>query len=323
MIAGIGAGETSDTLDIGSTGGGHNQTIIETVRNKLVDAQNDGGLEPELATEWGASDDGKRWTFKLRQGVEFHNGKTLDAQDVIDSMNLHRGKDTKSGGKTLMEIVSNIRADGSDVIFDLSKPAADFPYYLATNVFNIGPSKDGVVDQSGVGTGPFILEEFDPGVRGAGKRNPNYFKEGKPYFDSFEFLSANDRAALVSGMLSGEFHAIQPVDPSIVAKLDAAPGVSVVSVPGGSTVTMPMHADKVPFDNADFRLALSSEKQPLLSSWYQLEDAGQTWRFTQGRGWGHGVGMCQCGSQQMARLGNNAVQILQHYYPQAVLVRAY
>lgn len=256
VIVGVGAGETSDTLDIGATGGAHNQTIVETVRNKLVDARNDGGLEPELSTEWGASEGGARWTFKLRRGVEFHDGKPFGAQDVIDSMNLHRGKDSKSGGASMMKIVSDIRADGDDVVFELSEPAADFPYYLAQNVFGIAPSKDGAVDQSGVGTGPFILEEFNPGVRGTGKRNPNYFKEGKPYFDSFELLTVNDPAALSSGLLTGQLHAIQPVDPKTSAQLDAAPGVGVVSVSGGSTITMPMHADKAPFDNVDFRLAM-------------------------------------------------------------------
>ena len=123
-------------------------------------------------------------------------------------------------------------------------------------MFGIGPSRDGVVDQSGVGIGPFILEDFEPGIRGAGKRNPNYYKEGHPYFDSFEFLSVNDLPTLTTGLRTGEFDVIQPVDPKTAAKLDAEPGIRVVSVSGGSTITMPMHADKTPFDSVDFRLAM-------------------------------------------------------------------
>jgi stage II sporulation protein D len=76
-------------------------------------------------------------------------------------------------------------------------------------------------------------------------------------------------------------------------------------------------------DAESFRLGLSSKDKPLLSSWYELADTGGGWRFEDGRGWGHGVGMCQCGSQQMARLGKDCVTILQHYYPESVLVRAY
>ncbi|MEQ9487442.1 MAG: ABC transporter substrate-binding protein, partial [Alphaproteobacteria bacterium] len=95
-------------------------------RNKLVDARTDGGLEPDLATDWDVSGDGKSWIFKLRKGVEFHNGKTLDAQDVIDSMNIHRGEDSTSGGKSMMAVVSDIKADGDNVVFELSEPVADF-----------------------------------------------------------------------------------------------------------------------------------------------------------------------------------------------------
>ena len=73
----------------------------------------------------------------------------------------------------------------------------------------------------------------------------------------------------------------------------------------------------------DFRLAVSTREKPLLSSWYNLSDSGKVWRFDEGHGWGHGVGMCQCGSQGMARTGKDSIAILKHYYPQAILVRAY
>ena len=72
-----------------------------------------------------------------------------------------------------------------------------------------------------------------------------------------------------------------------------------------------------------FRLAVTSAEKPLRSSWYRLKDARDTWKFQNGRGFGHGVGMCQYGCEQMARQGSNCRTILQHYYPQAILVRAY
>ncbi len=257
----VDGGSTSDTLDITwATGGTHSQSLIDTFRNKLVDyARSADGrvvLDPDLAEEWGHSNGGKRWTFKLRQGIEFHNGKTLDTQDVVDSMNLHRGEDTKSSGASLMKIVSDISAQGNDVIFDLNEAAVDFPFYLGQNLFTIGPSEGGEVDQSGVGTGPFILEQFEPGIRGSGERNPNYFKEGKPYLDSFEILAVNDPQARTLGLQGGDMDVIHPVDPKTAALVDKLPGVGVVSVPSGSTITMPMHADKAPFDSVDFRLAL-------------------------------------------------------------------
>jgi peptide/nickel transport system substrate-binding protein len=256
IVAAVHEGETSDTLEIGAAGGAHNQTIKESVTSKLVGQRNDGGLEPELATDWEASEGGRVWSFRLREGVEFHNGKTLDTDDVIASMNYHRGENTTSGGATYMKPVTDVRADGNVVVFELEEATADFPYYLSQRMFNVAPLVDGKLDQSGMGTGAFVLEEFEPGVRGVGRRNPNYYKNGLPYFDSFELLSVKDATTLSNGLMTGTLHAIFPVDPKTAALLDRAPDIDVVSVKGGAMTTMPMHADKAPFDNVDFRQAL-------------------------------------------------------------------
>ena len=256
LKVGVGGGATTDTLDIGSTGGAHNQTIIESIRSKLVDQEASGDIVSDLATEWGSGNGGKRWTFKLRKGAEFHNGKTVTPQDVIDSINVHRGPDSKAAGASMMKVVSELKSDGSDIVFELNEPAADFPYYLAQTIFSICPSNDGVVDQSGVGSGAFILEKFTPGVVGMAKRNPNYYKVEKIRLNSFELLSVNDSTALANSLVAGELHVIQPVDPKTSEVLAKTAGIKVLSVPGGSTITMPMHADKAPFSNNDFRLAL-------------------------------------------------------------------
>jgi stage II sporulation protein D len=73
----------------------------------------------------------------------------------------------------------------------------------------------------------------------------------------------------------------------------------------------------------EFRQAVSSSKEPLLSSWYDITDSGASWRFEHGRGWGHGVGLCQWGSYQMGLEGKSCLDILQYYYRHAALVRAY
>lgn len=256
FMVGMTQGGADDSLALGYTGNGWLSSCVMSFRSTLTSPKTEGGLDPELATEWGVSDDGLKWTFKLREGVEFHNGKTLDAGDVIASMNVHRGEDSTSGGKSMMDVVSDIKADGNDVVFELSSPAADFPYYLAQYMFVIAPVVDGTLDQSGVGTGPFAMEEFEPGVRAIGKRNANYFRDGRPYFDSFELLTIGDVTGVGAGVASGQLHAGWPIDPKTSGMLEEIDGVSVLSVPGGSTITMPMRADMAPFDNVDFRLAM-------------------------------------------------------------------
>ncbi len=73
----------------------------------------------------------------------------------------------------------------------------------------------------------------------------------------------------------------------------------------------------------DFRLSLDPSGRKLRSTAFEIQENGDQWEFTGGRGWGHGVGMCQCGVQGMARQGKTVEEILQHYYPKAKLVRLY
>jgi peptide/nickel transport system substrate-binding protein len=257
-IFGFAHGETADTLAADVLGNAHNVTFkTRMLRNCLVEVGTDGRLEPVLASEWAHGDQGATWIFTLRKGVEFHNGKTLDAQDVIESINLHRREETKSGGKALAAKIADIKADGDKVVFELKERNADFPYYLAQYFFTICPSQDGVLDYtSGVGTGPFVLERYEPGVAAVGTRNPNYFDPERPYFDSVELLSIRDTASRTNALVTGEVHGVDALDLKTAERIEATKDLGVVSVPGGSTMTMPMHANVSPFDIVDVRRAM-------------------------------------------------------------------
>ncbi|NNF80661.1 MAG: ABC transporter substrate-binding protein, partial [Rhizobiales bacterium] len=108
----------------------------------------------------------------------------------------------------------------------------------------------------GIGTGPYSLTAWEPGVRSAGKRNPNYFKEGKPYFDEVETLHVADVAARMSAIRSDEVDVIDEPDLKLVDRLQKSPGLVVHEAAGAKHFTYPMHMDKAPFDNVDVRLAL-------------------------------------------------------------------
>ena len=111
---------------------------------------------PELAESYEASDGGKRWVFNLRQGVEFHNGKSLTAEDVIATFNYHRSEDSKSAAKGLLTSITSIEADGDNrVIFELEAGNADFPYIVSDYHLMIMPSENGEITDanSTVGTG--------------------------------------------------------------------------------------------------------------------------------------------------------------------------
>ena len=200
---GLRGGSTSDTL-FGVLGGGdtHQVNTQWQLLSNVTEITPDGEVVGELAESWEVSDDATQWVFKLRKGVEFHNGKSLEAEDVIHSINVHRGEDSKSTGKGLVAAIEDIKADGKDrVVFSLDSGNADFPVVLASSRFSIAPAGSTDADwEKGIGTGPFMLSEWEPGVRSATKRNPNYFKEGKPYFDEVETLHIADVAARTSAL---------------------------------------------------------------------------------------------------------------------------
>ena len=128
----------------------------------------------------------------------FTTVKTFNADDVIGSINRHRGEESGSAIKSLMAAIKEIRKDDDHtVVIELDAPNSDFPWVLSDYHAIIMPvGKDGAVDVGkGIGTGGYIVENFDPGVRSSLKRNPNYWKEGRAHFDEIENLIILDGAA--------------------------------------------------------------------------------------------------------------------------------
>lgn len=255
---GIGHGSTSDLLDPATFLQSYTQFVGWGLRNNLAEVSNTNEIVPELAESWDASPAADQWTFKLRNGVEFHNGKTLDADDVIASINHHRGEDSQSAAKSIVEAIVDIKADGKDtVVFTLREGNADFPFIVSDYHMPIMPVVDGKLDtDSGVGTGGYILESFDPGVRTALKRNPNYWKEGRAHLDACEVLAIVDVAARTNALTTGEIDAMDRVDLKTINLLARDDNVRIEEVSGTQHYTFAMRTDTPPFDNNDVRLAL-------------------------------------------------------------------
>ena len=255
---GISSGGTTDSLDPGTISDTPMMNISRQLRNNLTEAAPDGSLIGELAESWEASDDAVTWRFKLRKGVEFHNGKSLEAEDVVASINLHRGPDTTSAATGMTDPIADIKTDGKHTaVFTLKGGNADFAFGMSDYHLPIMPAKDGGVDwQSGMGTGAFVLESFEAGVRSFAKRNPNYWKEGRGHFDEVETLTINDTTARVSALQTGETDVMNRCDLKTVDRLEEADDIKVYNVAGMKHITMPMRTDTDPYTNNDLRLAL-------------------------------------------------------------------
>jgi peptide/nickel transport system substrate-binding protein len=270
LRVGLGHGSTTDSLDPATFENAFTQFTGFGYRGHLTEVDTNGELIPDLSEGWEASDDAVTWTFKLRQGVEFHNGKTLDADDVVASVNHHRTEESKSAAKAILDSIVDIKADGTDtVVFTLNSGNADFPFIVSDYHIAMMPAKDGVVDwQSGVGTGAFVLQGYEPGVRMDFKRNPNYWKEGRGHFDAVEALTIVDVTARTNALTTDEIDVMDRVDLKTAHLLARNKDVRIEESSGTAHYTFAMRTDTAPFDNNDVRLALkyAVDREALLQS---------------------------------------------------------
>jgi len=258
LIMGLGGGSTTDSLDPGQIPDVMPHNINWSIRNNLVEIDADGNTVPELAMSWESSPDASIWYFKIRSGVEFHNGKTLDSQDVVDSINHHRGEDSKSAAKGIVDQIKDIKTDGkSTAVFYLQGGNADFPFLMSDYHLTIQPAgTEGAEFEKGIGTGAYTLVKHEPGVRALVKRNPNYWKEGRAHFDEVEIIAIVDVNSRTNALKTGQIHAMNRCETKTLHLLRKSPGVEVLQITGFKHFTFPMHMDIKPYDNNDVRMAL-------------------------------------------------------------------
>jgi len=258
FIIGCTGGSTTDSMDPATLTSIYNQNLNWQLRNNLVEIDHNFNATPELAESWDSTPDASVWKFKLRRGVEFHNGKTLTADDVIFTFNHHRKEDSKSSGKALLKAVKNIKKDGPNaVVFELTGGNADFPFLMGDYHFTICPEgTKGQEFEKGIGTGGYMLQAWEPGVRALTKRNPNYWKQGRAHFDEIELLSVTDRNARTNALKTGSIHYMDRVDLKTVHLLKKMPGINVHAVTGTAHYSIPMMVDQSPYGDNNVRMAL-------------------------------------------------------------------
>lgn len=252
-------GSTTDVLDPAPDSSAFITMLSSTYLSQLTEVDANGALQPQLAESFEPNDDATVWTFDLRKGVEWHNGKSLVADDVVATINHHRGEGAKSSMKAFAAQVADVKADGDHrVILTLKEGNADYPFILSTGAFSILPSTgDGKVDAtSGVGTGAYKLEKFDAGVRAELKRNPNYFNDSVGHVDTAEILIISDAGARNNALLSDSVDLIDKVDLKTVHLLNRNDQIDVLDVTGTQHYTFPMITTKSPYDDNNVRLAL-------------------------------------------------------------------
>jgi peptide/nickel transport system substrate-binding protein len=244
-----------DALDPGLMGTSTDYFRARANYNSLVQLNDDIVPQPELAEEFSANSDATEWTFKLRKDVEFHDGSKFTADDVLYTMSRHYGEDSTSVVKSLVSPVTEWKKVGPyEVKAVLDNPYADLAAVLGEKQFKI--IKDGTTDFSNpVGTGPFVLEDFQPGVRSSHVRNENYWREGANV-DSIEIFGITDPVARVNALLAGDINLSTNIDPKSIKQVEAKEGVEIMSTPSGAYMGICLLATKSPGNNPDFVMAM-------------------------------------------------------------------
>jgi peptide/nickel transport system substrate-binding protein len=191
----------------------------------------------------------------VRKGVTFHNGKTLDADDIIYSINLHRG-DTKSAAKAVIADITDVKkVNASQIVITLSTGNADLPYLLSDYHLMVVPN--GFTDWAKpMGTGGYILETMEPGVRTITKKYADYWKPGRAHVDAIELIVINDAAARTNALISGQVDVINRLDGRTVNLLKKNSKVQVVRSSAGQHAVLVMNCTAAPYSDRNVRLAL-------------------------------------------------------------------
>ena len=253
---GINGGESTNSLDPAVALSVVPYIVNMSYGEMLVDVALDGSLDMRLAEEISSSPDATEWKFKMRSGVEFHDGKPVTADDVVATLKRHTDEKSQSGALGIVQGISEMKAEGDMVTLKLSSANADLPYLMADYHLQIQPNGGMDNPSSGIGAGPYKIEVNEPGVRHTLVKNPNYFDSTMGHADAIELLVINDNTARTAALQSGQVHMINRVDPKIVGLLKGVPGVSIKSSPSRGHYVFIMHCDKAPFDNNDLRMAL-------------------------------------------------------------------
>lgn len=249
-----GAGSSTDSADPTTYDSFFNGMLGRTFGNRLVSNGGSAGLVPRLATSWDVSDDLKTWTVQIRDGVEFHNGKSLTADDVVYSIRRHFGPDATSGFAGNLEALESVEKSGPlEITMQLSSGNLDWINQFADYHMIIQP--EGSTDD-GVGTGPFVMESLEPGVRAMFSKNPNYWGTEGPYYNSFEILVITDDTARAAALQTGKVHAIDRVDPKITDFMAQSRNVNITSAPSRGHYNFLAHTNTDPYTNPDLILAM-------------------------------------------------------------------
>ena len=240
--------------------------VVRTVQGVEAKDWTDFTLKPDLAASWEQPADLQSVTFKLRQGVTWHNkppvsGRELTSDDLKYSFEMYAKTGAHTGAFDTLERVET--PDKYTAKFVLKKPFSGLlevltvptQWVFAKEIID----KEGDLKKTVVGTGPYLQESFERGVGFKGVKNPAYFEKGLPYLDTIELLSVPDAATRKNGFRTGQFDIIRDLLPAEVDELlKSNPQLQVEeSMATHSVFGVAMNQSRAPYNDVRVRRAIS------------------------------------------------------------------
>lgn len=223
---------------------------------------------PDLAESWSWDPTNTKLTFRLRQGVKWHDGQPFTAKDVQCTWRMIIGKSDvqdfkRNPRKVWYTKLRDVSVNGDyEATFELSEPQPGLPALLASAFSPVYPCHvpQATMRTRPVGTGPFRLVEFNRGNSIRLVRNPDYWKKGRPYLDEITFRMIDSRATRMLAFATGDYDITFPADVSVPLMKDVkarAPNAVCQMITTGTQSNLMVNRENPPFDNPELRKAMS------------------------------------------------------------------
>jgi peptide/nickel transport system substrate-binding protein len=257
-----------------------NFSLDRLVFNFLVD-YNHKTLEPEpqLATAWQKSADGKTLTFTLRKGVTFHDGRAFTAADVIADLKIVQRPEVASQVKAIANQIASMQAEGDDRLTITFKNALSnvFDLFLMMPIIDPSTADQLFAGKRFNGTGPFVVKKYTPGQGFSLSRNDKYWQSGRPYLDGVEISVVRDSQSMLSSLRAGQSDLALDLAPLDATTVKDDPAYNLVESDAHDSVAYVGYNVKVPLlSNKLVRQAISYsiDRQRILKQ--VLGSIGQT-----------------------------------------------
>ena len=239
--------------------GAIDSVLYSNVFEGLTRFMSDGSVVAGLAESWTISEDGTTYTFKLRDGVTFHDGTAMDAEDVKFTLDRARAEDSANAQKALFAGISDVTViDPTTVEVKLSAADGNFLFNMAWgDAVIVAPDSIEGIKQTPIGTGPFKFDTWVQGDRIEISRNPNYWGDA-PALDAATFKFISDPTAAFAAMMAQDIDAFAGFPaPENLPQFEADPRFQVlVGSTEGETI-LAMNNKLPPFDNKLVREAVA------------------------------------------------------------------